>query len=124
MTLRLLLALLVAAEALALVLPPRVRPIFVVVPNPVHGDAQRDEATAVLAASPAGARFLHEMTADDVARGLWGLAEAGTPAPVDRAVVAEAASLHHEVGALRERRRAVADQLRADAVALAGWAYR
>lgn len=121
---RVLVVLLIGVELVALLAPARNRPLFVVVPGFVPGNPAPDANTTLLAASTAGDRFLHEMTADDVARGIWGLDRAGIPVSVDPAEVAEAARLHRELGALRARRRAAAEVLAADGVVLAGWAWR
>ncbi len=121
---RLLVVLILAAELGALVVPARARPLFVAVPAGPVGQAVPDSSTLALAGSEAGARFLHEMTADDVARGVWGLDQAGTPVAVDPADLAAAAALHRKVGALREQRRAAVERLGVDGVALAAWAYR
>jgi len=98
-------------EAVALVGPPARRAELVAFPGWAPGAPPSDANAEVLAATPAGARFLHEMTADDVARGLWALQEAGTPASVDPELLAAAVSAHGRVLALRAERRAVATRL-------------
>ncbi len=119
-----LVLLVIVAEVLALWVPARQRPIFVPVPASVVGQPLSDASTEALAATVDGARFLHEMTADDVARGVWGLDEAGTPVSVDPDDLVAAATLYRELGALRQARRAAAERLAADGVALSAWAWR
>lgn len=114
-----LLVLIVLAEGVALFAPGSSRTTFVARPGTALGPPTADAATTHLGATPAGAVFLHQMTADDVARGLWGLRAAGRPAPVDPAAVAAAAAAQDRVLALRTERRAAADRLAASAAALA-----
>lgn len=86
-------ALLCLVEAVAL-LYPTPAPGVVVAPPPAR------------VARPTGDPELRAMTADDLARGLWALREAGTPLrPEQRTLVAEAATLRRDWERLREDRR-------------------
>jgi hypothetical protein len=116
---RALAALLVVVESVALLAPARGRPIFIAPPTADLGQPGADDATTLLATTPEGRRFLHEMSADDVARGIWGLRAAGRPVDLDAATLAEAIALHARVGALREARRAAAAAVSEDGTALA-----